>query len=738
MQIKKILCILLCLAMLAGMMVGCGNQESTNTEVSTAAEQSTPVTIAEEDIPDTTPDADELRRAKLLGLVSNLESADTVSFREYFSMLDILAVKIDADAAKEFSEKYPDARESSEAMTRYDSMVAIYALAESLGGEYLNIENSWISLHEQIGEKAWDEIIWSSLYGTPGWEVQSQLMSFTMDAAAYFYALGRFSLYSESRLFEYDAEHNTMRCADGISRYEAILSVVRFYDSSWSAFPVTQRDETEADTAYLSSVRTRIEEIRASGTTVSCTGTAYYVSNEGSDDNDGLTPETAWASVLPVNCAELKEGDAVFFRRGDIFRGILYCRGGVTYSAYGNGDKPRIYASPESGADVDKWSLWYDEAGVKIWKYHRTLQDCGGIVFNDGESWASRVYSYWNGEKAVSVTDFATDFDMISELEYDLQFYCSYPQDIASNELPFAAFDAELHGELYLRCDEGNPADIYTSIEFQCPEEPMGYCGIIQCCEDNITIDNLCIMYSNTMAITSGSNNNIIVQNCEAAFVGGGSHIIGSPENIVPVSGEGIRLDGYNNRAVNNYVHDCFDGGIILEPDLSFELNDGEIPDELLNKKWGEIAISGNVIERCNSGILVGVHCEDDIIPFVESVTITDNDILYCGYGWSGGEHYNYTWGSADYDGNAITFWDDDYSHGDFLVENNRLYVAKASLVHYGYSDENMPVFNGNSYTQNTNGHIVRGSDFAIANSNAKALSACTELLQDSNATILN
>ena len=723
MPIKKILCMILCLAMLGGMLAGYGNAEQTNTEGSTPAI----IDEDEEDIPDATPNADELRRAKSLGLVSNLELADTVSFQEYFSMLDILALKIDADAAKEFSEKYPDARASTEAMTRFDSMVAVYALAESLGGEYLNIEDSWMSLHEQIGDKVWDETIWSPLYGTPGWEVQSQLMGFSMDAASYFYALGRFSLYSGTRLFEYDAGHNTMRCADRINRYEAILSIVRFYDSALSAFPVIQRDEAGVDAAYLSSVQTRIEEIRTTETAVSYTGTAYYVSNEGSDNNDGLTPATAWESLSPVNVADLKEGDAVFFRRGDIFRGVVFGREGVAYSAYGDGDKPRIYASPENGADGDKWSLWYDEDGVKIWRFHRALQDCGGIVFNEGERWAFRVYSYWNGKKAVCATDYATEFDIISGLKYDLQFYCGYPESIASRKLPFSANDYDLHGELYLRCDEGNPGDIYNSIEFQCPENPMGYCGIIQCSANNITIDNLCLMYSNTMAIASGTNDNITVQNCEAAFVGGDSHLIGSPAYSVPVAGEGIRLDGYNNRAVNNYVHDCFDGGIIFEPDQT-----------LLHKKLGEITISGNVIERCNSGILVGVHCEGYRIPFAESLAITDNDILYSGYGWSGDEHYDYTWGSDDYNGNAITFWDDDYTHGDFLVENNRLYVAKASLVHYGYTDENMPVFNANSYTQNTNGYVIRGRDLAIAISDAQVLSSCTELLQDSNATTLN
>lgn len=48
------------------------------------------------------------------------------------------------------------------------------------------------------------------------------------------------------------------------------------------------------------------------------TGTAYYVSNQGDDGNDGLSPETAWATLARVNQASLAYGDAVFFERGCI------------------------------------------------------------------------------------------------------------------------------------------------------------------------------------------------------------------------------------------------------------------------------------------------------------------------------------------------------------------------------------------------------------------------------------
>lgn len=45
-------------------------------------------------------------------------------------------------------------------------------------------------------------------------------------------------------------------------------------------------------------------------------GTAYYVSYSGSDGNDGLSPETARATLEKVNTATLLPGDGVYFERG--------------------------------------------------------------------------------------------------------------------------------------------------------------------------------------------------------------------------------------------------------------------------------------------------------------------------------------------------------------------------------------------------------------------------------------
>jgi hypothetical protein len=53
----------------------------------------------------------------------------------------------------------------------------------------------------------------------------------------------------------------------------------------------------------------------------------YYVSNNGSDRNDGLTPATAWQTIAKVNASRFQPGDVILFKGGDTFLGPLVLAG---------------------------------------------------------------------------------------------------------------------------------------------------------------------------------------------------------------------------------------------------------------------------------------------------------------------------------------------------------------------------------------------------------------------------
>lgn len=110
----------------------------------------------------------------------------------------------------------------------------------------------------------------------------------------------------------------------------------------------------------------------------------YYIdATGGSDSNDGLTEDTAWATVDKVNATTFSAGDSILFKRGETFRapaalvvtsdgtepeaGIVpgsgSASGGViTYGAYGLGEKPKILGSRDYSSD----SLWTEES-TNIW-----------------------------------------------------------------------------------------------------------------------------------------------------------------------------------------------------------------------------------------------------------------------------------------------------------------------------------------------------------------------------------
>ncbi|MBI5394279.1 MAG: right-handed parallel beta-helix repeat-containing protein [Verrucomicrobia bacterium] len=95
--------------------------------------------------------------------------------------------------------------------------------------------------------------------------------------------------------------------------------------------------------------------------------TFHVSAASGDDSNSGLSPRAPWRSLDKVNAAELRPGDKVLFKRGDIWRGQLVPQSGklgvpITYAAYGKGDRPLLLGSVR----CDKPGDWRHEGG-NIW-----------------------------------------------------------------------------------------------------------------------------------------------------------------------------------------------------------------------------------------------------------------------------------------------------------------------------------------------------------------------------------
>jgi len=430
-------------------------------------------------------------------------------------------------------------------------------------------------------------------------------------------------------------------------------------DPSTSTVPIEDQEpeptESQERAAFAALVADRKSEIQNSPSEYPTDGTVYYVSNSGDDANDGLSPKTAWktldkvnsgawvwdgklnneqfpeflwASAHPNEQVALQSGDAVLFERGGLWRGLLQTVEGVTYSAYGEGEKPRIYGSPENGTGAEKWTLV--DGTTNIWLYHRPMQQCG-IMICDDNTIALRDYAYYTKGVYYKMGSSTTlSWDQVAQLpalkpeniSENLHFFCEIP----------AVEDGEycwMSGALYLRCDEGNPGEVFSNIEFATGNNGWneGMARVLS----NVTLDNLCFRYGMSGLYVHDSEN-AVIRNCEVSFVGGmiisaggGSAISDQPEEFSLFrSGDAILLGGVNNVAENNYISNTFDYGVTVEAFSS----DPDSPYR------SGCRVMGNLLEACGGGLLVtdwfAINSRLNA-PVFTDITLSDNIVAYGG-----------------------------------------------------------------------------------------------------------
>lgn len=305
------------------------------------------------------------------------------------------------------------------------------------------------------------------------------------------------------------------------------------------------------------------------------TGQKYYVSPNGDDENDGLTPSTAWKTIGAVvsNSYNLVAGDGVLFERNGIYRtgSPFVLESGVTYGAYGSGDKPAIYGSVLNYA---QGYYWTPSNKKYIWKVNIPLAEAGLIIFNHGEA---------VGRKCNGLLSMSKNGD----------FYHN-----ASD------------GYFYLYLDKGYPDNVYKDIEILHNFDLIAVAGGAK----NITIDNLSIKYTGAHGIGfGGKNSNITITNCEIGWIGGANQS-GSVRY-----GNGIQFWSATKDVTvkNNWIYQCYDAGLTFQ---STEVTD-----------YTNLDFSNNLVEYCAYNFELFAEPGSKI----ENVSINNNSFRFAGYGWT-------------------------------------------------------------------------------------------------------
>jgi len=721
--LKRSVSVILTLALCASL-AGCGQTgdpavsapAASGPEASTLA-ASTPAASAA--FPE--PTQEELQKALDLGLPLSHDLADPdgpISFQEYKAILDKLVALCDPEAVSAWEASVDTKAFPKRDPRRDDGLNLLLMAARALGYDIYNARDYIICTEYQVNyDQMYEQFSWDypyadmeeewSLYSAPG--VWDEPPIGKLPEAGIYWMQRRMDLSQWKHFLDHDGALD-FHLDQPLTWKAAAAAALRLYNSEKLDildYKPVPREPTEADKAMLAKAEARKQEILDSMGGLECTGTAYYVSNSGSDRNSGRSPNAAWATLDRVNEAQLRPGDGVYFQRGGLWRGRLYAQDGVTYSAYGEGEKPRLYGSPENGAGAEKWTLL--EGTDNIWVYHIPLPDCGGVVFNEGECYGSKACPYYiDGFR--SPDDPSKPFDVKTELTEDLDFF-SQANSILYNGAPLRFNTDEntkiehwryedipdVVGELYLRCDEGNPGEVFDSIEFAAnpyPDRNLAFAA------DGAVFDNLCIRYSGGFAIY-GYDADFEVTNCEIGWIGGGIQYYYYDTGAPIRFGNGVEGGGCFDRfsVTDCYLYHCWDAGVTNQDSADEPNMTGADTLQYEDAIHRNITYARNVIEYTAMPVEIFFNLDDDAgygRHYMENVLVADNYMLYTGYGWSTTDPVNSVLTNhACYMGHQSP-----NTAVNFRMENNVFYLSTGPLLYTWAKQDSLPVLNGNTYAQ--------------------------------------
>lgn len=429
--------------------------------------------------------------------------------------------------------------------------------------------------------------------------------------------------------------------------------------------------EREVLDAFYDDTQTRIDEIHNTKETIQPANGSkgYYVSNQGNDNNDGLSPNTPIATISAVNKLNLQAGDVVYFQRGGVWRGSVKAyTDGVAYSAYGEGNKPELYGSSYNYAEVGEW---IETDAPNVYKYSKPIKaDVGNIIFNNGEANGIKcVIAQQNGVTYNTTT--GKEFDTYADLKDDLHFF----------------HNSNGSKELYLCSLKGNPSDLYESIEFA-----EGIDIIETKWSDNITIDNITFRYSGNFAVSALACEGLTVQNCEFYWIGG------SIQYDAVRFGNGVQIWGQaKNFTVDNcYFNQIYDAAVTFQ----FSGDTDRVEDEI---HCENINFTNNVMEYCNYSVEYFLDHTQNTVKDFKDFTISGNHMWYAGYGLcsqradKGHDAHIKSWKSAN------------VNKGNFNVNNNVFAIAKTYIAEtYSMNENEGANYDSNTYIQFLNRNMGR------------------------------
>ena len=396
----------------------------------------------------------------------------------------------------------------------------------------------------------------------------------------------------------------------------------------------------------------KLESILKCKNTVYTSDNIFFIADDGDDSNDGKSESSPWKTLSHLADDHIVPGSVVHFKRGNIWRGGFTARPGVTYTSYGEGEKPRLYGSPYNAAEHGTWTLT-DTPDVYVYS-ERIKIDVGGIFFDNATSHGVKLIPNYIDGKPVFDRTYRAPFTSYRDLAHDLDFFHDFGEPVTTSEIG---------GLLYLCSKNGNPGERFSDIEFNLRQ------NVIRASGDGITFDNISVMYGGAHGIGAGTVNDLTIRNCFIGYIGGGIQLY--RDGVVTRFGNGIEIyGGCKNFTIENcYVTECYDAGI------THQLSSGG-ENECLHVN---VNFKNNLITNCVYGIEYFLGASKDNLKRREmhDIFYRNNHIRNSGLGW--GNQRPDTDCQA-----AIKGWDHRNEAYNFIIENNILEYSSWNLIHAG------------------------------------------------------
>ena len=385
----------------------------------------------------------------------------------------------------------------------------------------------------------------------------------------------------------------------------------------------------DAAKKYFEAAQALKKEIFETKTDVKISGTAYYVSNDGNDENDGLSPETAWRSIEKLNSFEFKDGDGVLFRRGDRFKAALIpdmrssiiTRSGVTYSTYGEGAKPILDCTVDASGE-DKWKKTEWE---NVWECTDKLSgvdaDIGVVIFDGGRAWGIKVSVNPGKQTRMFI---GKTFNGINKNDAPEE-----PWILPYNVKRDLEFHHNWDNETVYIYSEENPGKRFNTIEFAVRRH--FFWGDAH----DVLIDNLDIYGAGGHGVSTAHCARFTVQNSIFRWIGGSIQ-----SKSLPTDGrDPVRF----GNSVENWqegkdftIHHCYSSQVY---DCCWTIQWCGISNGEGDVRFENVEFHHNYTEYANNGLEVwlgpAAGNDPELQYEINDLYLHDNYTLYAGYGWS-------------------------------------------------------------------------------------------------------